>query len=229
MLIRVLCLAAVSAVLMLPALAHAEDKYTIKEAESALPKEVDKAVADVLGPKSVQLLDAKGEVLFELWFRKELPSIATEQQAKSGLTYQEIQETTLVGVIRFTRTTPDYRKSKIKEGVYTMRLAIQPSDGDHMGTAQNKEFVLLIPAADDKKPDPFKDAKALHEESTKATGSSHPGVLMLFPGKDPGTSPKLMALPENHWVLMWKQDVKVKDTKATMVFGLTLIGVSGAA
>ena len=122
----------------------------------------------------------------------------------------------------------DYRKNKIKEGVYTLHLAIQPSDGDHMGTAPNKEFCLLIPAADDKKPDPMEEAKLLHELSTKSTGSSHPGVFMLFPGKDPGDGPKLMNLPDNHWVLMWKQDVKVKDMKATLIFGLTLIGTSSA-
>jgi hypothetical protein len=226
MLTPVLRLTAVAAVLALPGLALAQDKYTIKQAETPIPDKVAKPVAELLGPKSVQFLDAKGELIFELWFRKELPSTGTAQQAKSGLTYQEIPETTLVGVIRFARTATDYRKQKIKEGVYTMRLANQPSDGDHMGTAPFKEFVLLIPAADDKNPGPLKDAKTLHEESTRATGSSHPGVLLLFPGKDPGDAPKLMSMPDNHWVLMWKQEVKTKDVKATMPFGLTLIGVS---
>src|SRR5262249_48400076 len=143
--------------------------------------------------------------------------------------FAEIQETTLVGVVKVAKVMTDYRKQKIKEGVYTMRLAIQPSDGDHQGTAPNKEFLLLVPAADDKAPDPLKDAKELYELSTKATGSSHPGVFLLFSGKDPGNAPKLVTMPDNHWVLTWKQDVRIKDSKATLIFGLTLIGTSSGA
>jgi len=214
--------------LLTPMAVRAADKFTIKEAETAVPEGVNKAVAEQLAAKTVQLLDDKGAVMYELWFRKEIPSTANEQQAKSGLTYSEIQETSLVAVMKLYRPTTDYRKNKIKEGVYTLRLATQPSDGDHMGTAPHPNFCLMIPVADDKKPDALAEAKALHELSTKSTGSSHPGVWLLFPGKDPGNAPKLVTLPDNHWVLMWKQDVKVKEMKASLIFGLCLVGTSGA-
>jgi len=48
--------------------------------------------------------------------------------------------TTLLGALRVHKTEIDYRKQKLKEGVYTLRLAYQPADGDHMGTAPNAEF-----------------------------------------------------------------------------------------
>ena len=74
----------------------------------------------------------------------------------------------------------DYRKQKIKEGVYTLRLAYQPADGDHMGTAPNNEFCLPV-AADDDKDAALMKPKALQETSAKVAGGNHPAVLLLFP------------------------------------------------
>src|SRR5262249_48363776 len=105
----------------------------------------------------------------------------------------------------------------------------QPSDGDHMGTAPYKEFCLLVPADEDKNPAPMKDAKELQEASTKATGTSHPGVFLLMPVKDAGDTAKLVSMPNNHWVLTVKQAIMAKDSKGTLNIGLTLIGVSAAA
>src|SRR5262249_57199391 len=141
----------------------------------------------------------------------------------------ELQETTLVGVLQVHKPMTEYRKQKIKPGVFTLRLGFQPSDGDHMGTAPYKEFCLIVPADEDKNPAPMKDAKELQEASTKATGTSHPGVFLLMPVKDAGEAPKLVSMANNHWVVTWKQAVATKDAKATLNFGLTLIGVSPAA
>ena len=75
----------------------------------------------------------------------------------------------------------DYKKQRIPAGLYTLRLAIQPQDGDHMGTAPYNEFCLFCPAAEDKKPDPL-TVKDLRELSTKST-DNHPGVFVLFPAE----------------------------------------------
>jgi hypothetical protein len=212
---------------LLPAVGRAQ--YTIKEAETEPPKELDKSIGDLLGKNAVQLMDSKGDLLCEVWFRKEVPSDATAQQIKNGLTFHELQETTLLGAIRVDKQITDYRKQKIKPGVYTLRLAFQPMDGDHMGTAPNPEFCLLVRAEDDKKPDPLKDAKQLHELSIKVAATSHPGVLLLFPATDPGEAAKLVKMPENTWVVTRRLDITAKGQKATLVIGLTLVGVSSAA
>jgi hypothetical protein len=209
--------------------ATAKAQYTIKDADNAPPKELDKSIGDLLTPKSIQLLDAKGEALCEVWLRKEVPSSATAQQVKAGLTYRELPETTLLAALRVLKPITDYRKQKIKPGVYTMRLAFQPMDGDHMGTAPNNEFLLVCPAAEDKDPTPMKEAKELQELSTKATGTSHPGVFLLFPAKDPGDAPKLLSMPGKHWVLTQRLNVATKGEKAMLILGLALIGTSSAA
>ena len=46
----------------------------------------------------------------------------------------------MVGAVQFPEVWKDYRKQKIKAGVYTLRIGVQPEDGDHMGTAPFNEF-----------------------------------------------------------------------------------------
>lgn len=222
--LRTFCLGwVVLALMVAPGLA-AEGKYSIKLAATPIPKELAEGIAKLMSDRSVQLLDDKGKLMAELWLRKEVPAIATPAQLKNGLTYRELEETTLVGAMRIDQQMLDYRKQKIKPGVYTLRVAYQPQDGDHMGTAPYTEFGLLSPAAEDKNPGPHKEAKELHEVSTKATGTSHPGVLLLFPNEKPKDTPELVSKPNGHWVLNFKVEVNVKDQKTTLGMGLNLIG-----
>jgi hypothetical protein len=205
----------------------ADNPYTVKVTDAAPPKEVQEPIRKLLAEKCVQVSTAKGDLLFELWFRTELPAKATEAQIKNGLTYREIPETTVTGAMRVAKAVTDYRKQTIMPGVYTLRLGFQPMDGDHMGTAQYSEFFLTSPAADDKKAATM-DAKALQELSAKST-NGHPGVFLLFPGKDAGDEPKLVSKGEGHWVLMFKQPIIAGDKKGSMQIGLTMFGVSPAA
>ena len=219
--------AALLALTTLPLFA-AEKDYSVKTVDKApAPKEVQEPIRKLLGERCVQLCDAKGDVLAEVWLRKDLPVKATEAQIKNGLTYSEVAQSTVFGAIRFPKQFVDYRKQKIPAGVYTLRLAIQPMDGDHMGTAPYSEFLLLSPAAEDKTPATM-EAKKLQEMSGKTTGD-HPGVLLLFPGKGAAATPKLEKKEENHWVLLLLLDAKASDKKATLPVGLTLIGVSSSA
>jgi hypothetical protein len=133
----------------------------------------------------------------------------------------------VVGAVRLARTFSDYRKQKVEAGVYTLRLAIQPMDGDHMGTAPHNEFCLLCPAAEDKTPATMAP-KAMQEMSAKAT-SAHPAVLLLFPGKGAAAEPKLVSKGMGHWVVLFELEVKAAGKAATLPVGLTLIGASSSA
>jgi hypothetical protein len=220
-------LAAVLVLSVLP-LRAADDSYSLKTMDkSPAPKELQEPIRKLLAERSVQLVNAKGDLLAEIWLRKDVPAKATDAQVKNGLTYREVPETTLFGAIRFPNGITDYRKQKIPAGVYTLRLANQPQDGDHMGTAPFSEFLLLSPAAEDKKPDTM-EPKALQELSGKTTGG-HPGVLLLFPGKGAAAQPKLEKKEENHWIVLFLLEVKIGDKKAELPVGLTLVGASSAA
>lgn len=204
----------------------ADGKYSIKSATTAPPKELSEPVAKLLGQETIQFLNAKGDTLAEVWLRKEIPAKAGADP-KKGVAYRDLDETTMLGAIRFTQPFFDYRKQKIKPGVYTLRLGFQPMNGDHMGTAPFPEFCLLSPAADDKKPDPM-DPKDLYELSAKAPMASHPGVMLLFPVDKTPDKPELSSKEMDTWVLNVKADVSSGGSKAPLGLGLTLVGHSTA-
>ena len=202
-------------------------KYSIKTAETPLPTEIGEPIQKVLGKQSVQLLSPASKTVCEVWFRKEIPADATPEQIKNGLTYREVKQSEVVGAIRFDEDWRDYRKQKVKAGIYTLRLGYQPMDGDHTGASEYQEFLLLLDAAKDKNLD-LMDAKQMIETSAKSIGTGHPAVFMLFPNSKPGAAPTLAAMPKNHWVLQTKGDVTVDGKKAgaSLGFGLALVGAA---
>ena len=93
--------------------------------------------------------------------------------------------------MKFEEEWTDYRKQKIKAGVYTLRLGFQPMDGDHMGASPEKNFCLLVGADQDTNPATM-EPKTLIEKSMKSIGTGHPGVLMLFENSKLGATPQLV-------------------------------------
>jgi hypothetical protein len=198
-------------------------KYTVKVEDAPPPAEVGNRVRSLLEVKGLSVYDDAGNLLLTVWPRKALESKATAEQVKSGLTYRELEESDVVGAVKFPKLWTDYRKQKIKAGVYTMRVGWQPMDGDHMGTAPFNEFCLLSPAAKDPSGDKM-PAKALHELSAGSVGSSHPGVMLLFPNPKPADEPAVESKPNNIWLLNFKRPVTAAGQKASLGFSLVVIG-----
>jgi hypothetical protein len=218
---------AVATCLFAAAVAAADTKYTVKVEDKEPPKELGDAVRAVLDSKAMTVSDDKGKVLCTVWACKSLETKATADQAKTGLKYTQLEVTTLVGAVQFPEGFRDYRKSNIKAGVYTLRLGIQPEDGDHQGTAPYNEFCLLIPAGDDKKPD-LLDAETLHQQSNKSTTRKHPGIMLLFPNKEPAEKPAVEAKPKEHFVLSYRVPATAGEQKAFLGFSLVVVGVTMA-
>jgi hypothetical protein len=205
-------------------------KYSIKADGSPLPKEISEPIQKLLVETSIQLLDGTGKPVCDVWFRKDLNAQATPEQIKTGVTFREVKQTEILGAIQFHKDWSDYRKQKIKAGVYTMRLAYQPTDGKHTADVSDfQEFVLVIKANADTKP-ALMEAKALHDRSGDSLDIAHPGVFMLWPNNKPGKEPTFVGQPKNHWVLNSKLNLVVegKATGASIGIGLTLIGHSPA-
>jgi hypothetical protein len=217
---------AVALTLLAVAPAWSAAKYTIQTAKAEPPKALKEPIRKLLGNQAVKLLDPKGKVICQLWFRKEVPAEASDEQIKNGLTYRELKETTLMAAVKFDKAWPDYRKQTIRAGVYTLRLGFQPQDGDHMGVSTYPDFCLLVAAGKDTKPGPMDDPKTLQTLSIKSIGTTHPGVLMLFPYEKPKGGPKLVSKENNHWVLDVALPVKVKGKKTFLGVGLTVVGAS---
>ena len=134
------------------------------------------ALKKVLEPKGHRVTLSDGTVLCEIWLSTAVTAGKNDAQ---GAGYTWLPESTLVAVITFPADSIDFRKQGIKAGSYTLRSALNPVDGNHLGISPIRDFLLLTPVTAD--PDPntkykFDDLIAM---SKKTTGSNHPSPLSL--------------------------------------------------
>jgi hypothetical protein len=107
-----------------------------------------------------------------------------------GAVYTTLGESVLVGVIRFARATTDFRGQAVKPGVYTLRYAVHPADGNHLGISPIRDFLALVPIAMDPNPDAQPKFEELMKMSAKVAGTNHPAVISLVQAEG-GAAPKL--------------------------------------
>jgi len=76
-----------------------------------------------------------------------------------------------------------------------------PNDGNHLGAAPNRDFLLLIPTASDPDPNAAFKFEELVNLSRKATGTKHPGPLSLIQPETKGTAVAVSKDDQDHWIL----------------------------
>src|SRR4029077_5105042 len=93
-----------------------------------------------------------------------------------------IAETTLMGAVVVNDSSlRDYKDNEIPKGIYTARFALQPKDGDHLGTAEFDFFLVLIAAENDRDLGGIDKFRPMVKASGKSTSSGHPLVVSLRP------------------------------------------------
>lgn len=186
------------------------------------PAELAAEVRAELDPAAVSVAD--DAPLLTVWFRRSIPVRATAEQLTNGLTYREIPDGTLLGAVRFDRPFIDFRKQTVPAGVYTLRFAVQPEVGDHLGTTPHPEFALLSPADKDRSPDPV-EPKGLIKLSAGVTGGDHPAVMLLWPHR--GTDkPAVIDREPGVRLLTLVRPVSTDGGDARLGFALTVAGHS---
>ena len=158
---------------------------------------VAEGVKKVLEPKGYRVSLDDGSVVCEIWLRNKIP--AQPKKDSPGALYSQLAESALVGVISFPQATTDYRGQNIPKGAYTLRYELIPNDGNHLGVAPNRDFVLLVPAASDDTPYATFKFDELVSLSRKATGTKHPGPLSLVQPES-GTAAAVSKDDEDHWI-----------------------------
>jgi hypothetical protein len=186
--------------------------------ESAVPESVRKA----LEPKGYRVLREDGRVVCEIWFRAAVP-IQTGKTAEPEVVYTGLEESTLVGVILFPEPTTDYRGQAIKAGAYTLRYALYPADGNHIGIAPNRDFLLLIPAGLDPDVATRYSFEELVKRSAKAAGTNHPAGLSLRSAEGYKTVPTVVDFASRYTLLV----APVKTTAGgELILALIVRGVA---
>ncbi len=159
--------------------------YKVEQAAAPAPQELSSAVRAVLGDQELRVSGPSG-LICEIWLRKTVPAKAPGQDL--GVAYPQLDEGTLVAAVKFASTLKDYRKQEIKAGVYTLRYALTPVNGNHQGVAPQRDFLLAIPAAVDQDPATVAEAQTI-ELSRKSTTTNHPSVWCLMPGEGDASAP----------------------------------------
>jgi hypothetical protein len=138
---------------------------------------VSESIRAALEAKGYRVAAADGNVICELWLRNGVP--VEPKKDVSGAIYTEIGDSTVVGVVSFPKASNDYRGQGIKPGVYTLRYALHPTDGNHMGISPYRDFLLLIPAAADSEIGAKIKFEDLAKMSARSAGTNHPTPFSL--------------------------------------------------
>ena len=187
---------------------------TVQILEEPPPEEVSDQIRPALSNRLYKV-ELKGNSTAEFWFRDEMP-VREGSQGALGVNFGLFKRGALLGIVRFSSQWKDYKESAVKAGVYALRYAAQPADGDHTGVSLYRDFLLLVPAGQDQEPDGEYTQQQLVAMSKGASGSTHPVVLGMFP---------VWEEPESETVLNNELDQPTLVVKsAGVTFGLVLVG-----
>jgi hypothetical protein len=151
---------------------------TIAPLEDAPPAdEVSAEIRDALDG-GFTVMKSKTRTLCRVWLRQGVAVRAGFEPTLDELYAFAPGE--LIGVVRYKSKGADFRGQEIPRGVYTLRFGLQPVDGDHIGTSDTRDFLLLVAATDDETLAAVDDAELL-ELSAEAIETGHPGMLCLQP------------------------------------------------
>ena len=115
------------------------------------------------------------ELYCEIWLRAGVPAGKSDAQ---GAVYA-IGESALVGLIRVVKATTDFRGQPVNPGTYTLRYAVHPADGNHLGISPIRDFLAMVPVAMDQNPEAQPKFEELMKMSAKVAGTNHPAVMSL--------------------------------------------------
>ena len=210
-----------AAVLLAVGVAAAQS-YKVEKVTEAAPQELAPAVRQALHGEALRVVGPNG-TLCEIWLRKVVPAKATATQ-ELGIVYGQLAEGTLVAAVRFPVEVKDYRRQRVKPGVYTLRYALVPVDGSHLGVAPQRDFLVAAPAAADQSPDSLTRDAALNL-GRKTTGTSHPSVWSLSVAEPSGAPVITHQEDGDLWVLQFRVQMQSGNSSpSTVPMALVVVG-----
>jgi hypothetical protein len=203
--------------------ANAADEYRIEAIKESAPADtLSEEIAAMLNSEGAKIVKGEIRTVAEFWFCKSWPTKA-DFKATDAVAYPFAQGQ-LLGVVRFKNKGSDFRDQEIAKGVYTLRYAQQPVDGNHIGTSPTRDFLLLVGADGDKSAKAL-DLQALSEQSAAAAGSKHPAMLALKAVKGDGAKPTLTHDESAElWIATIAGKAEVGGKASSLPLGIVVVG-----
>lgn len=200
--------------------------WTVEALKEAPPAEVAAPIREALATEGVRILGKGGKPFVDLWPRKEIPAKKADNVQPASLKFPQLEEGTLLGVVRLHKKTVDFRDKPLPAGIFTLRYGWQPVDGNHVGASETRDFGLLCVLTEDTKLAPV-PTKKLVEWSAKVSGSNHPSVLYLLPRTEKRESfPALDHDAEKDWRILDFRIPSAGEKEKFHRFGLIVSGVA---
>jgi len=189
-----------------------------KVASVSTPPDVPSSIQSLLDPQGAQVVDGHGIVVCEIWLRKSVPANPNPNNS-SDVLYGSLAEGTFLGVLHFPAQGADFKGQAIKAGFYTLRYALIPQDGNHMGVNPYRDVVVLGPVAADTTPETALKFDGLVKLSRQASGTPHPALLVM--GQVNGdTLPSVVKDDQGHWNLQ----AKLHGQSGDVPVAITVVG-----
>jgi len=200
-------------------------EHRVEKLDSAAPAdEVSPEIAALLAPTGMKLVKGESRTVCEIWLAKEWP-IAPEAKTTQEILYP-LTAGQLIGVARYPRKGADFRDQEIPKGVYTLRYGHQPVDGAHVGTSPTRDFLLLLPAAQDRDPKVL-EYKPLTTASKETSGTAHPAILCLHKAGASGEPLAVLENAEKEWtILRFTGSTSQAGQKKELPLELVVVGVA---
>ena len=196
----------IALLLLTPNLARSAE-YSVQELKEAPPAgEISDEIAGLLAPSGWKVMQGEKRVTCEIWPAKTWTAKADFKP--SDTVFEPLVSGSLVGVLRFTRKGADFRGQEIPAGVYTLRYANQPVDGNHVGTFPTRDFLVMLPASADQSAKPIAEMD-LFKLSAQSAESNHPAIMPLVKPED-GDTDELKHHEEMDW---WTLRLAGQDAK----------------
>lgn len=209
-------LVAVAVTALTPAAALTGQELASAREVLAAPEPLAEPIREKLSSDVVVV--TRGTSRLEFWWTRGLP-LSTDTPD-----WTQVPAGALLGALRLVDPLPDIRGHTIPPGVYTLRFALQPQDGDHMGVSPYRQFLIVSPAADDRTPEPLGLDGAV-DLGKKTQNRSHPAVLSIDPPASGETPGSIVRTEEGHTAVVHSVPV-VRDgaPAGALTFGLIIVG-----
>jgi len=219
------------ALILSSAWCRADDSpFKVESFEGPAPKEVSPAIKALLGGSAFKVSQA-GKPFLEVWTASAIPANLADPDGT--VLYPGMPIGAVWGVAKIVGDMKDIRGQVLRPGVYTLRYALQPSDGDHLGASDFRDYLVLLPAETDVKAE-FLMQKHVEKASTKVSRTAHPATLMIRTkagkgGKLPELT-KIRPAEDDLWVVdlefTFRKGADDKPAKRTV--GIVVVGLAKA-
>jgi len=225
--------ALLAALLALPLVGGDEPKLALlakaDEPAPKLPAAIPEPFAKRLDARGVRLTGADGKTVCDVWLCSEV-ALAAKPTSEMRVKFPTLPLGTLIGALQVVGAMTDYRNQAIAPGCYGLRVGWQPENGDHLGTSDSRDFLVVTSFTVDKDPAPVGKLDDLVKLSVPASPSDH--ALALYVAAPEGDAGKDGAVRlfkregKDEWAADLTLSCKAEGAKEPVKvrIGLVLIG-----